>query len=422
MSLELPAHFQIFDGAQEDANHAARPQSFTLFSQLPQELRRKIWRTSLQRERMIQICIHPLQNTNAGSHAHTGYGAAVRGRRVPSKLLRICREARNEALAFYRVHIPCSFTHGTPEQERAAACTAPGRDLLPFSPEYDILQLIPYWPDYTLITDFLLSLCALDPRCVGLRSLAVDISQLRLQSQQGALPPPAAGAARMAALRALFAGLHEVFLITALPLGRMLVPARDRRTGDSAVLLLNSAMPVRAHTPAFTRLPRDSRPIDQDLRRVYMADGHIGAVHSGHAFLARLGIELGDLQAQVSWLVTFEPAREIYSREMAEAFLQGEEDRCSSEQVPKPGLADHLERLVDQGLASAHNTMKGLYELPDVAFGFWRFPLYPSQTFVEKGLGEEEEDGWEFAFNWVTRPLNDLSDCWPELVLMNLAY
>lgn len=367
---------------------------------------------------MIQICFNPIMTQRTGgddSHSSAQSRYAVPGHRVLSKLLHVNREARSEALTFYRVRIPCTFTQSSPKQDRAA-CTTPGRDMLLFNPEYDVLQLIPFWPDHTLLADFLLNLSALDPRHVGLRNLAVDISHLPVPGPWKTPPPPPS-----AALRSLFAGLHEVFLITTTSLGRMPVPTRNQR-GDRAVLLLNQSMPVRAASPAFSRLPRDPRPIAAGLRRVYAGAEERSFLAAWRALLARFGVAPGDVRARMSWLLAFEAARpKVDSRDVAEAFVRGKQDRWLGK-GPGPSLADDLEVLVDQGLSSADLRAEDLRGADEVAFGYWLFPLDLSQTLAERSVKkEEEEDKWEFMHHWVTRSLHDLSEYWPELLLIDLA-
>lgn len=456
MSSKAREHLQIFDGGAEQANHAARHQSFALFPQLPEDLRLQIWRTSLQRERMARICIHPIfQHADSDSpDGHTprtmGYRATVRGPRSLSKLLRVSREARRAALAFFRVRIPCAFTRASPEEprHRVSAAEAGLDDLLPlpFNPEYDVLHLsTSLWLHHFLAHDFLLDLPGLDPRDVGLRNLALDVNGTLLQHNAatgGKVSPSPSGTSaesRAAALRMLVSGLHEVLFITTTALSRVLVPAWPRG-GDRPrheVLLLNRAIPVLAHTPAFTRFPRDPRPLDEavDLRRLFTSEplGLRTQALAARARLARLGaLEPDDLPADVRlrWLLAFQPwGGEVHSRKTAEAFVATEEARWAGE-GPGPSLADELKGWVDRlrkndqvgedaGGGAHQPRVDDLRGTAGTVFGYWSFPLNPIHL---DAVEEAEEAGaLDFFHHWVMRPLQDFSKSWPELLMMELA-
>lgn len=462
MSSKAHEHLQIFDGGAEQANYAARHQSFALFPQLPEDLRLQIWRTSLQRERMIRICVHPIvQYADSDSpdghtprtpvYRTTGYRAAVRGPRSLSKLLRVSREARRAALAFFRVRIPCTFTRASPEKPLSrVSAAAPGLDgplTFPFNPEYDVLHLsASAWPDHFITHDFLLDLPGLDPRGIGLRNLALDVNGTLLQlngHMEGKVSPSPSGTSaesRAAALRTLVSSLREVLFITTTTLSRVLVPAwpRDRR-GDRSryeVLLLNRALPVLAHSPAFTRFTRDPRPLVEavDLRRLFTSEPHGLRTEAlaARARLARLGaLEPDDLPADVClrWLLAFQPhAGEVHSRETAEAFVAAEEAQRAGE-GPGPSLADELRAWVDrlelENDEGGHDAGGRAHQLPvedlrgtaRTAFGYWSFPLNP----IHLDAVEETEVGrWEFHHSWVINPLHDFSKSWPELLMMEL--
>lgn len=468
-------HLEIFNGGEEQARHQAGHQTFAVFPQLPEDLRLQIWRTSLQRERMIQICVHPVFQCAPGDSGGdftpitTGYRTAVRGPRVLSRLLRVSREARRAALAFFRVRIPCTFRAVPPTNILDTASTmAPGHDtlLLLFNPEYDVLRLsISVWPFHPIGDDFLLDLPGLDPRGIGLRNLALDDNDFLLHNaaareerEERSLSPPTAGAesARAAALRALVSGLHEVLFVTHMNLAGALVPAWPRGGDPSRqveALLLNRAMPVLAHTTAFTRLPRDPRPLSAaaDLGRVYVPEqlGLRGRARAARAALERLGaLGAGDLPASVrtSWLLAVKPAgREVRDRETAEAFVQAEEAGWAGEE-PWPSLAQELAELLDRlrpgdgsddrvndddggrdasgGARDAR--AKDLHGKAGVAFGYWSFPLNPilldAPAAAEEAEEAEEEAGaWNFSHYWVTKSMYDFSKTWPELLLMELA-
>lgn len=110
-------HLQIFNSSQiihyEESN-------FPFFHLLPKELRLKIWRHTLQRRRIIRLRLNN-QRGQTANQAGENLASTSNGERyftivdrshLLSKLLRVNRESRNEALMFHRVHLPRRFTGG----------------------------------------------------------------------------------------------------------------------------------------------------------------------------------------------------------------------------------------------------------------------------------------------------------------------
>jgi hypothetical protein len=95
---------------------------FHLFSDLSLELRWKIWRHALPRERIITVQVYAryypsehLLGRSEGIESAEGskqgglqgdYDLIVEGNQVLNKFLRITQESRRVALKFYRVHLP----------------------------------------------------------------------------------------------------------------------------------------------------------------------------------------------------------------------------------------------------------------------------------------------------------------------------
>lgn len=351
---------------------------------------------------MIQICIyanpHGADDSGEnGTPVQLRYRVAVLGYRILSKLLSVNHEARRVAVTFYRVRIPCTFTLAPLKQVLRAVTTVPEEvHNLPFNPEYDVLQVsVFFWPDDSTVGVFLLDLKALDPRAIGLRELALDVDDWPSHGEGPNRPPSPSTTntnTRATALRRLFSGLDEILFTTTVSLGRVLVPARPRRDNSQReILFLNRAMPVCAHTPAFTRISRNSRPVieREDLRRVFTRDTgpdlHAQAL-AGRALLAYLGAQSEDLRAvRMSWLLAFSPSKEIYSREKAEEFMRAEEARWVGSR-PGPSFADELERVSGRYLSEvsdqrkdantkSDSLVKNVRGSDDVVFGYWQFPL-----------------------------------------------
>lgn len=112
-AMAATQHLQVFDTygrGEEDF--------FGQFSMLPPELRLRIWQCTLEKHRLVNIELEfpsdgndtpPYSTTNALGKIVSGqwYLATVQGFQLNSKLLRVNRESRSVALAFYRIHIPC---------------------------------------------------------------------------------------------------------------------------------------------------------------------------------------------------------------------------------------------------------------------------------------------------------------------------
>ncbi len=175
---------------------------FTLFPQLPVELRLCVWRSYLQRKRLVSITVWPFGEADdatakAGQDAcfYTGrnkLGKVVSGKAYElvtntdhrlSPLLSVNAEARGAALDYYRLRMPF--------------CAAPGyvsddARLVYLNPEFDIVHVNPprqpaqflrpdepptevqeEVPAQDLFADFLHDCRAFDPRGRGILNLAI---------------------------------------------------------------------------------------------------------------------------------------------------------------------------------------------------------------------------------------------------------
>jgi hypothetical protein len=113
---------------------------FPQFSLLPWELRNQVWQSALRRRRLIRGYLREPQPGGFIEHKSEKIpyrGGAVfwvEGFQILSKLLRVSSEARNAALAFYRVHLPCVLSRMV-SAGHSRTCVG----ILPFNPEHDIL-------------------------------------------------------------------------------------------------------------------------------------------------------------------------------------------------------------------------------------------------------------------------------------------
>ncbi|KAK7212491.1 hypothetical protein V2G26_019669 [Clonostachys chloroleuca] len=126
----IPEHLQLFNPI---LGHGSE-QSFPQFSKFPLEIRVHIFKLSLLRERFFQLWLERDDQLVGPKDRISGnrYIVNVQGRNIHSKLLRVNRDARHAALAFYRVHIPCrhewcgrtrsAFCHLTPGHQPPSQC------------------------------------------------------------------------------------------------------------------------------------------------------------------------------------------------------------------------------------------------------------------------------------------------------------
>lgn len=444
---------------------------FHSFSELPKELRLKIWRTSLQRERIIEICVEPLpevaaaftQRTmamygvnedatgpseetastgTAGGPCHSQlpgskqrssleeqdqsnqraqYRALVRARGILTKLLRVNREAREEALRFYRIHIPCEFTAVDPDKAEGSMTNSDGTLLM--NPEYDFLYIKPQIPLYqTALAALMIHIkTCLDPRRIGILNLALDLDYLSQWGVRRDMPQPwdSSNLSERRAFVEAIESLQEAFFITRPKVGRQIIPWVSGI--DMSEVVFNRSIPIHTQAPAFVRFSRDPRPIEEDLRKVFAYDTHPQtALQPWHALLEDLGATA--CQARYSWLLSYDHGsryvREIYSRKDAETFIQREDDAWNG-RLSGPSISDDIDRNIACGRASPDIRTKNLDQAAPPAFGFWLFPL-TSGGAEEQGTAVEVAEAAGVAETWTSAKVRDLSAYRPGLVIADL--
>jgi hypothetical protein len=165
-NMSPPPHLQLFNSFKTTHEESA----LTVFPSLPAELRLKIWRHCIERERLITVYFTypfniPARQTDTQVAESTGngngdhYRIAVDGYQLLSRLLRVNREAREAALAFYQVHLPCELI--LPGDSEWRPRTKPG--ILYFNPGQDFLRSIsePHLQDTLVDLIYRLKVCAL---------------------------------------------------------------------------------------------------------------------------------------------------------------------------------------------------------------------------------------------------------------------
>ena len=262
--------FQIFNDEIDQATPSSAP-TFPLFPLLPKELRLKIWYHSLQRQRFIKVLLFPETIWNQGTETVTSttkserYRAYVEGYQVLSKLLRVNCEAREAALEFYRVPLPCLFKKGLESSHGVPYEATPGT--LYINPEYDFLYVTPQVSAEETLVDFFYHMkTTYDPHRIGLLNLALDfkglnagdLSQLELLSLDSRV--------RLAFIETL-TQLQEVFFVSEQRVGRTM----DKQSGFvTPEPFFNRSLPILGTAPTFERPYCNPRPISEDLRHVFV--------------------------------------------------------------------------------------------------------------------------------------------------------
>ncbi len=269
-------HLETFNDVIDRTTHSITL-TFPLFPLLPKELRIKIWRYSLQRQRFITVLLWPEKIFHIGQPAvqetenvtSTGkserYRAYIEGYQVLSKLLRVSCEAREAALHFYRVALPCLLQKGLESSQSACSEGTPGTIYI--NPEYDFLYITPQLVAEETLVDFLYHMkTTYDPRHVGLLNLAVDINGLNMANLSQLQPSDLDFKVKTAFIQTL-TQLQEVFFVSGHSAGRTI----DMQSGFLVPEpFFNRSLPILGVAPTFERLHRDPRPISGDLRHVYV--------------------------------------------------------------------------------------------------------------------------------------------------------
>jgi hypothetical protein len=394
-------HLQIFNDAQATHNNES---NFPLFPLLPKELRLKIWQHSLQRQRIIKVHLHAeklfeeeqpdTQATKSitSTSKNERYRAYVNGYQVLSKLLRVNAEAREAALGFYRVHIPCWLKLG----ETYAGFPPESPGILYFNPEYDFLHISSeLWVEDTLV-DFLYHLrTTYDPHHVGLLNLAVDFNGLNANDMFQLEPSKLDPRVRAAFVETL-TQLREVFLVSEQAAGRQIPKYFGFITNEP---FFNRSLPIMGQSASsFERLHRDPRPIAQDLRRMFLAGSNPRRMfHLWQQLLNRFGVIPPQIEYRLCLSCVLPSlGNRIYDHQSAERWLQLEEEHWTR-------ANPDLDR--DQGGGSEKNKNEEIANAVQSAIGFWLFPI---EVLDAKG------------FPYSTHDMFDMSAYWPELALLGV--
>ncbi|KAM0552412.1 hypothetical protein ACHAPJ_007972 [Fusarium lateritium] len=392
---------------------AHEPQQFTLFPRLPPEIRRKIWHTSLQYQRIIKVYLrmHLVFVAHCRTNGVPGpplvprqddpvYYPVVQGRQTLSKLYRVNRESRAAALSFYRVHLPCWLTKGAAKKH----LWTPGT--VYYNPEYDFLHIE---QDDMFIVDFVQKLKVdYDPRHVGLRNLALCSNQLCGSYGHGLslIEPSTISPESMQVFKDVLFGLDQVWFVS-IQINSRLQAGRTIGWPSIITPFFDRSFPITATPLSFDRIGADPRSIGKDLSNLHVLRPRY-LFYRWQDTLEKLDIKLPNVQYR--YLLAFSPndaSDIIYDYDGAVRWLKKEDDiwtgnykrdsafSCLNLETP----AAELPEFRDEDLNAAVRP----------AIGFWLFPV---DAFYD---GTEQTECDNALSKW------DVKDHWPELALLRMV-
>jgi hypothetical protein len=389
-------HLEIFNPVQS----IGEERRFLQFPRLPTELRLQIWRYALQKRRIIQIALFPIKQISTatfGPENIINYGidseqycVYVEGHGVLSKFLRVNREARETALSFYRIHIPC--VHGS--QYLPIIYKVAGAIYL--NPEYDFLHIRQNWIRNDSWVDFIHQLkTTWDPRHVGLLNVILDDSHYLSRAKSGISLMTAQS--KSGFLQSI-SQLHEVIFWN-VSLGHRIIvaPHYGPLTPD---MVLNRSFPIIPNTREFEFLGADPRPVDHDLKRLNMCGGDPRRFYSTwRSLLTKWGVSPPP-QTNYRYLFAQE-SRDVRNRTGARDFLEKEYERWTNPTDPDFAFGG-----------------EGPGPIVKSAFGFWLFPVDAFGLFHDDGSIKYRDDERppRLGIRWP-----DMSASRPELALSSLA-
>ena len=273
--MTLPPHLHPINFGQAATNNGRL--HFTGFQDLPKELRLEIWRYALQRQRFIHIRIFAdkaasaeIQNIACAAERNLDI-LVMNGTRWQSKLHRVNKESRAEALKFYRIHLPCKYQMVHEGRNRDFCSPYKLNDgVVHINPEWDVLWISRTYGATKALIPFLHQLKAVyDPRRVGLLNLAFEGSDLILCDFERSEYDHVMWSSFVETLLQL----REIWIVSITKVGRQVNNALDAYNFGTPAPVFNRSVPIMSTPVTFERLPRDPRPIGADLEYVIEVGG-----------------------------------------------------------------------------------------------------------------------------------------------------
>ncbi|RBR21438.1 uncharacterized protein FIESC28_04975 [Fusarium coffeatum] len=386
-------------------NPAPKPcANFHQFSRFPAEIRCLVWEQALSHERWVRVHLEQgFWDSDMEDEPQPDYDIYVHINTKISKLFRTTRESRRVALRFYRVQLPCRYflqsTHGG----------HPGEDgekgILYLCPELDTLSVSTMYRIGYLARDIL----DLDPRCVGLVNLAVNIRTSVLGAIEVTGEP---GTSRQLVKQALSKVERFVIMEDMVPrtwTGEYYSSPTQWRSSSA-----HRACPLNGNTVAFERLQYDPRLEEEHLMSVYTGeyDARVGFsefeellteldVTHNHEVDYRMGL------CSRGWQDGLPHGTD---RVAAAEWLRKDEEAFESKLQYLKQTNEDYERSRGRKLPPNYgNYDQHLDEVPQQAIGFWLFPL--------KSLGVKPGKKRSRSFGEDKHRFRDMNKHPPELCL-----
>lgn len=414
--ISLPSsqpHLQIFNHLQVPTQKS----TFTLFPFFPTEIRLLIWEHSLQSQRIVNVSLDTTKQVlPCREYTDTGFidydqwhRAIFPAHQALSKLFRVNSEARQAALSFYRVQIPCHFFKVNGKKDNSTPM------IFYFNPEYDILKFSLRNASTDAGIHFLYHLkYTYDPQGVGVLKLAVDIDSLTGPNGRAREPTWLKSQNEWREhIKETLDNLQEVFFVQPVSVGRQML---GYMSGNASDILFNRSFPIMTTTSAFNRLPRDPRYIAEDLRHIHLGVDPRHMVRHWYNILDKWGAAPSKIDYRV--LLAFSPPGQnfVSDYKSAEAWLQNEEDEWTGkwrlgDKFQSGSWALRYWELTDRFSTCQVGALHEKYRDEDLekavkpAFGFWLFPIEALGPITEEELGRE----------WPV--LCKMTEYWPELAL-----
>ncbi|KAG8670547.1 hypothetical protein FPOAC1_009969 [Fusarium poae] len=313
--------------------------TFSLFSQLPYDIRRMIWTKAMEYERIIKIQLMPVFEPG---RCNISVPQPLGMLQDPMhSLLAACSDSRQITRAFYRVCLPCYYKRLDGTQNRGE---------LYICPEMDIIHVDESPPDLHMICmDHIADLCRLvysrDANKKGLLNLALPVKCLLRRPNHN-----------VDILKAALPRLSRIIFVQS----SKSRPNNPSPSGQTRRLpQVRRSIPTCDSITAFDRLPTDSRYIQDELKDIHIGYtlnfvGHI----SWCSHLRQCGVEPNDLDVEWRFLLAFttDTTLEVTHKENVLSWFGPDPDNICSKW---DGQGD-IQRKT---------------QLPLV--GFWLFPLRP---------------------------------------------
>lgn len=398
-------------------------QTFHPFEYLPKELRLQIWEEAVPRERLIRVHLklpverphnlppRYLEKNHLGNPiSGRRYKAIAKGHQTNSKFLRVNKEAREVALALYRVHMPFYFT--VPGTNQAEEMT------LYLSPEHDILHIGASAPVKETLIDFFWDMKAYDPKGVGLVKIAFDLHGFCGHDLQYLKPSDLLLIRQRNALIETLTQLQEVWFVYVenerpwpangrqgvchMPGTGASYGSRVNFNTDSRVTTSPSNVPIASSISTFDRVGSDPRR---------SAETDLGCLNMGKIDPRELIWRWKRLLR--TWAIPQQPEQVAYRLLVGQRPVVRQKPWLLRTVDEAKEFISIKEREREQAVAVKVGCEEEVCRGKTTAVGYW---LFPAEALGSVGEGEGLQD-----MDFQPCRFLDMRNCWPELLLSRIG-